>query len=138
MLVGIALLLVSRAPLKAINVIPSYPNDNPPTKTIDALDAYINRLAHDYECVGCGANYRRIDSNGKYSYSCLQFQEETFVDRVVRYKLLPDSERTEIMNWIYDCDFQKKVARKMFENEKDAWTHWRTSVKRGLGKPPVT
>ncbi len=102
----------------------------------DALTAYINRLADEYECAGCGPNYRRLDSNGKYSYSCLQFQERTFVDRVKEYRLLPRAEAAEIMNWIYDCDFQKQVARKMFENEPNAWVHWRTSVERGLGMPP--
>lgn len=108
----------------------------PPQK--DELDLYIDRLANEFECVNCPENFRHLDNNNEYSYSCLQFQEQTFIWKVKDYNLLPAAEDGEILNLIYDCDFQKKLARLMFENEPDAWKHWRTSVeKRGLGYPPT-
>lgn len=94
----------------------------------DVLDLYIDRLANEFECVNCPDNFRHMDLNGKYSYSCLQFQENTFLLKSHDYK---------IYGSIYDCNFQKKLARAMFENDPSAWRHWRTSVERGLGMPPV-
>lgn len=100
------------------------------------LGRYIDDLADKYECPNCPPNFRIIDSNNKYSYGCLQFQEATFVSEVARYGLLPEAEPAEVMNLIYDCDFQKKLAMLMFLNDPYAWMHWRTSVWRGLGLPP--
>lgn len=103
----------------------------------DELDLYIDKLA-DYECTNCPENFRIIDSNGKYSYGCLQFQESTFIAKVKDYNLLPSAEDGEIINLIYACDFQKRLAKLMFQNEKDTYKHWYTSVEiRGLGRPPV-
>lgn len=130
--VGAAVIFLMTAKPSAENATASYV---PREKT--ALEKYIDKLAHNYECIECPENYRRIDSNGYYSYACLQFQWATFKDRVRRYKLAEYAENAELMNLIYDCDFQKQVALKMFQNEKNAWTHWRTSVKRGLGLPPT-
>ena len=109
----------------------------PPQPVKDSLDLYIDKLADEYECVDCPSNFRHLDKNNRYSYSCLQFQEATFIAKVKDYNLLPSAEEHEIFNLIYDCNFQKKLARLMFENEKYAWMHWRTSVERGLGYPPV-
>lgn len=102
----------------------------------DALDAWINELAR-FECEGCGTRYRRLDSNNKYSYSCLQFQEATFREMVRLYDpSLPHELFGEI---IYDCSYQKQLARAMFEDQGvKASRHWYTSIyKRGLGEPPV-
>ena len=83
------------------------------------------------------ADIKILDSNGRYSYSCLQFQEQTFRFYVERYNLLPGVEYAEVMNWIYDCEFQKLIALKMLEEDHNNYLHWRTSVlKRGLGLPP--
>lgn len=102
----------------------------------DALDSWLDRL-EIFECEGCAPDYKRLDDNGKYSYSCLQFQKQTFVQEVLEYDLLPEAEAHEIENMIYDCEFQKKLAREMFLNDAKAWYHWKTSVKaRGLGMPP--
>lgn len=109
----------------------------------DALDQYIDTLANEYECRDCPELFKRLDSNNRYSYGCLQFQEATFISSVKRYKLLPQAEDHEIMNFIYDCEFQKTVAREMFLSEKDAANHWFTSIYKGhpparppLGAPP--
>lgn len=102
----------------------------------DPLYTWLDAL-EEYECLGCGENYSRVDVNGLRSYGCLQFQEQTFKAFVRRYDLLPYAETAEIMNMIYDCDFQKIVAHRMIQENDDAWSHWYTSVElRGLGKPP--
>lgn len=100
----------------------------------DALALYLESLAHDFECEGCPDRYRRIDSNGRYSYSCLQFQEATFVEQARKYRIeirSPDA--------IYSCETQKLVARAMFEdNPRAAARHWYTSIYvRGLGLPNI-
>ena len=100
----------------------------------DPLTEYINELAV-FECRNCPAKYDRVDSNGELSYSCMQFQEITFREQVAKYDMLPDIEPHEIGNFIYDCSFQKKVVRKMIENDPNYWRHWRTSIiTRKLGK----
>lgn len=108
----------------------------------NALVRYIDRLAHEYECAGCGDHYRRLDSNGEYSYACLQFQEATFRSEVKRFGLITPG--MEIMEKIYDCAFQKNLAYLMFKNEPRAWEHWYNSVMVGfpgrkapLGLPPA-
>lgn len=101
---------------------------------IDPMAVYIDKL-QKYECRDCPAEYDRVDSNGELSYSCMQFQLPTFKEQVAKYDMLPDIEPHEIMNFIYDCEFQKKLVRKMIENDPKYWRHWRTSIiKRGLGK----
>ncbi len=98
----------------------------------DSLDTYLDRL-ETFECEGCGERYRRLDSNGKYSYGCLQFQEATFNEKADRYKISRPSDES-----IYQCDLQKRVAREMFLGEgAAAGNHWSTSIyRRGLGLPP--
>jgi hypothetical protein len=105
----------------------------------DALDIWIDRLA-EFECKNCPDNFRHLDKNNRYSYSCLQFQEDTFRAEIRRYKLLPFAEDEELMNFIYDCPLQKSLARYMIlaEGSRAARSHWLTSVIiRGLGDPPV-
>lgn len=98
------------------------------------LDLYLDKLVK-YECHGpCLKNprFRIIDSNGKYSYSCLQFQEATFFSMTKKYNI-------EIKAWddIYNCDIQKKVAKAMWMDTKAATkVHWYHSIViRGLGLP---
>ena len=111
--------------------------NQPQSQSKDALDIYIDRLA-DYECRDCLNNYRRIDSNGYYSYSCLQFQKATFLQAVKRYKLAEGQSADNLDLMIYSCDFQKKLAREMFLNDSNAYLHWKTSIiTRGLGLPPT-
>lgn len=92
-----------------------------------------------YECPNCQANFRRLDSNGEYSYSCLQFQRRTFEDMAKRYqiptKLYPSDRVSEP---IYSCRIQRAVATAMFEDQgSKAARHWYTSIYvKGLGLPP--
>lgn len=108
-----------------------------PTRGLPPIWGWLDRLAEDFECAGCAPNYKRIDSNGKYSYGCLQFQEATFKTAIRKYQILPDIEDNEIMNRIYDCDLQKIVAAHIWKNEGNlAYYHWKTSIDRGAGMPP--
>jgi hypothetical protein len=94
----------------------------------DALGKWLDRLAV-FECDSCGTHYRRIDTNGAYSYGCLQFQKSTWDINVNRFKLLNVD--------IYSCVDQMLVARLMLEADYSAWGNWKTSViDRGLGLPP--
>ena len=84
-----------------------------------------------------------LDVNNKHSYGCLQFQEQTFIGYVKRYKLLPEAEDGEIMNQIYDCPFQKDLAGRMIQEDYDNWRHWQNSVleyqgRTGIGLPPTS
>jgi hypothetical protein len=98
-------------------------------------EEWVDGLA-EKECKDCPPLFKRIDDNGKYSYSCLQYQEATFVADVKYYDLLPYAEDQEIMNWIYDCQFQKQLAVvTILDNPKYA-SKWRTTVEdRGYGYP---
>lgn len=105
-----------------------------------SLTAYLQKLAFVYECVsGCqralamGQDFRIVDSNGLYSYGCLQFQEATWVGVNKQYGLDPWAN-----GGIYSCDRQLDVAARMFEADPiAAANHWYTSIyKRGLGLPP--
>jgi len=80
-------------------------------------------------------NYKRIDTNGYYSYSCLQFQLYTFIEYYERWKgvELTEDEAREI---IADCELQKDLAKWMIEQNPQNWRHWYNSVVRGLGYPP--
>ncbi len=115
----------------------SQENSRLPLRDLSPLRKWLDRLAEEFECPGCASNYKRIDSNGKYSYGCLQFQEATFKAAIRRNKALVGVEDNELMNYIYDCEFQKDLAEIMWQSEgASAYYHWRTSIDRGLGMPP--
>lgn len=105
----------------------------------EKLDVYLSVLTWTYECTrDCqmaerlNEEYKRIDSNGKYSYGCLQFQEQTWFAMTKKYNVDPFEN-----GGIYNCDQQWKVARAMFtEDPVGASMHWKTSIyDRGLGLP---
>lgn len=103
------------------------------------LDLYLDNL-EKFECPNCGPRYKRVDSNRKYSYGCLQFQSATWREMVRRHD--PDSKGktdTEIHSRIYECEYQKQIAGAMFkENIKKASFHWYTTIyKKGLGLPKI-
>lgn len=104
-----------------------------------SLDLYLDEL-EKLECTNCGPRFKRVDSNRKYSYGCLQFQSATWREMVRRHD--PDSKEktdTEIHGRIYECEYQKQIAGAMFkENPQKAARHWYTSIyKRGLGLPKI-
>lgn len=98
------------------------------------LNRWIDKLG-TYE--NCGEKI--LDSNHRYSYGILCFQEATFKGYVKKYNLLPEAEDNEIMNFISDDEFQKKLARTMIREDCKNLNHWFTSVfkRKGLDKPLI-
>ena len=96
-------------------------------------DPYIREIvAHLATCEsGNRSDIRILDTNNKYSYGLLQFQAETFTGYGYGYKLLPQAEKGEYMNLIYDGEFQKSVAYKMLEEDINNVRHWTVCAQRG-------
>lgn len=108
--------------------------------TTNKYDLYLKQLIR-FECRHCAYknnNFKRLDSNGKFSYGCLQFQLRTFISMARRYNIASKEETdVDIVRHIYECDYQKRIASSMFaENEVKASNHWYTTIyKKGLGLP---
>lgn len=100
----------------------------------DPLGAWLNRLVSK-ESEG-KTHIKVLDHNNRYSYGCLQFQMATFKSYIRKYDLLPEAEDKELENMIYDCDFQKTLARKMIEDDYSNWKNWYTSATAKIGLPP--
>ena len=75
------------------------------------------------------------DRDGGYNYGCLQFRERTFRHFVKKFNLAPDAEPDELMNLIYDCAFQKRLALRMLRDNVENWKHWKKTARR-IGLPP--
>jgi len=75
------------------------------------------------------------DRDGRYYYGCLQFRESTFRYFVAKFQFAPNREPAEVMNLIYDCAFQKRLAARMIRQNPDNWKHWRNTAGR-IGLPP--
>ncbi len=99
----------------------------------DALDSWLKKLAYlESEDKN---NAKVLDSNGLYSFGCLQFQMGTFRGFGFKYGLISGDD--DLYSVIYDCSLQKQIAKKMIQENPFNWRHWYTSVKiRGLGLPP--
>jgi len=85
---------------------------------------WLERLA------GCESSHREdiviLDTNKRYSYGCLQFQERTWNYYMSRYGLsYPD-----IMN----CQHQKELASMMLQENHLNYRHWLT-CSRKIGLP---
>jgi hypothetical protein len=65
----------------------------------------------------------------------LQFCEKTFRYYAKKFHLVQTTERDDVMNQIYDCAFQKRLAMRMIRENPDNWKHWRRTVER-IGLPP--
>jgi hypothetical protein len=113
-----------------ITIIPPQPEKALKTQNMSILK-WVDQL-ETYESGG-NENIVIVDTNGRKSYGCLQFQKRTFVEQVKKYNLLPQAEDIEIPNMIMDCDFQKRLAYEMILDNNKNYRHWATSVKRGLG-----
>lgn len=105
----------------------------------DELDFWINKLGKIERCEPNGT----WDS-GSLSFGILCFKEKTFIQYVKKFNLLPDAEDKEILNFIGDNFFQKRLARLMILDNFNNWKHWQTSILRecnqfgvcGIGFPP--
>jgi hypothetical protein len=100
----------------------------------DEMDHWLSKLAR-FEYPGDEPYFKRLDSNGKYSYGCLQFQAQTFTGMAQKYNI---TKALGSASAIYDCSIQKEIARAMFEDDATAASHhWYTSIYvKGLGMPP--
>jgi hypothetical protein len=76
------------------------------------------------------------DRDGRYYYGCLQFREKTFRYFVQKFNLGATTEDAEVMDLIFDCAFQKRLAAQMIHDNPENWKHWRTTVQRRIGLPP--
>lgn len=76
------------------------------------------------------------DRDGQLYYGCLQFQERTFRAYVRKFHLLPRRTRSETMERIYDCAFQKRLAALMIRDDPNNWKHWKGTVEKRVGLPP--
>jgi hypothetical protein len=75
------------------------------------------------------------DLDGRYYYGCLQFRVTTFRSFVDKFGLAPKPEDSDVMDLIYDCTFQKRLATRMILDNPENWKHWRATVQR-IGLPP--
>ena len=75
------------------------------------------------------------DLDGRYYYGCLQFRVKTFWYFVDKFGLAPNPEGSDVMELIYDCAFQKRLAVGMILDNPENWKHWRKTVQR-IGLPP--
>lgn len=75
------------------------------------------------------------DLDGRYYYGCLQFRVKTFRFFVDKFGLAPNPEGSDVMELIYDCAFQKRLAVRMILDNPENWKHWRKTVRR-IGLPP--
>lgn len=143
-LIGLLLITYS-VPGKAVTYYQKDENTNQiqqtedPKETVsDSLYRWLDRLA-EYECRDCGDGFKRLDSNEKYSYGCLQYQAETWLTWGKRYGFIA-VEQQNIDDRIYDCGLQKEIAYALWQDESyttyEKARNWYTSIYvRGLGLP---
>jgi hypothetical protein len=98
----------------------------------DPLDLWLERLAFQ-ESSG-RETVDIIDSNGRHSRGCLQFQDATLKEQADKYRMqlsfLPNHPR------IATCASQTALAKAMLQDNPAAWKHWRNSTRR-IGLPPL-
>jgi hypothetical protein len=115
---------------------PAAANSQPASsETSHALDNWLDSLAR----AESGNRHRLVhrDRDGQLYYGCLQFQAKTFRVYVRKLRLLPTSNTSEVMRRIYDCSFQKRLAAAMIRDDANNWKHWRTTVEKRVGFPPL-
>ena len=101
-----------------------------------ALDRWLESLAAKES--GNRAGIKILDVNGRYSYGCLQFQMATFRSYSARYGLVDPAAVTSWEELLYDCSLQKRIAKRMIQENPANWRHWAyTVLNKGIGKPPA-
>ena len=112
----------------AVSATPTLPPQINATSTIqvpDKIDSVIDGLI---KCES-GGNPLAVGDSGK-ARGILQFWPGTFLTQMKKYKLLPDAEDKEIMNFYTDSDMQRRLARKMLEDDMNNLRHWTNCGKR--------
>jgi hypothetical protein len=110
---------------------PSAPDPAP----ADALEIWLNTLA--FAESGNRQHLVHRDRDGQLYYGCLQFKETTFRAYAKKFHLLAKGTRAEMMRRIYDCSFQKRLASLMIRDDPENWKHWRGTIEKRVGPPPV-
>lgn len=91
-----------------------------------ALKQWVNKVI-EKESEG-DTNVEIIDTNGKWSRGCLQFQDSTWNSYTKKYGLSGSPK---------DCELAKQVAIAMIQDNHNLWRSWYTTViKKGVGLPP--
>ena len=102
--------------------------ENEDLKGIRRYDDWLAELSH------CESSGREdiviLDTNNRYSHSCLQFQTRTFNHYSERYGF----EDYDIMN----CEDQKDVANEMLKENYNNWQHWFNCSTKKIGLPYTT
>lgn len=75
------------------------------------------------------------EEDGRRYYGCLQFREQTFRYFAMKFRLVQPAKSGDVMNLIYDCAFQKRLATRMIRENPGNWKHWRKTVEK-IGLPP--
>lgn len=136
MAVGTVMGGVFPATLNAITTATAYDTGKNPShiQALNPLDQWIEELVM-LESRG-KTNLKILDTNKKHSFGCLQFQKATFVEYGLKYKFFDSAD--DAVEKIYDCEFQKRLAKRMIEDDARNWRHWYTSVAvKKLGPPPA-
>jgi hypothetical protein len=104
----------------------------------DNLDVWLDNLGRHEGCAVGVKNGELVGTwdNGSYSYGILCFKQGTFIEQVRKYKLLTEATDEELMNYIGDPQFQKKLARLMILDNWNNWRHWYNTTKYKIGYPP--
>ncbi len=79
------------------------------------------------------------DRNGKRSVGCYQFQDDTFRLYVEKYQLLDikNLDESDWLNWIWDCDLQTEIVKRMLGDNDVNWRNEFPDVIRNkIGLPP--
>lgn len=100
----------------------------------DPLEEWIDTLGAHENCPPQGI----VDTNGKMSYGRWCYQFDTFKKFVRQFNLLPNTEDDELMNWIGDDSFQRRLTVLVFKDSLGNWKHWKNTVERkDVGMPPL-
>lgn len=92
----------------------------------DTLSPLIDKLA----MCESGGNPEALnaDDGGSPSYGLLQWKADSLWRYNIKYRIIPDIEREEIMNVIMDSDVQIAMAEKVLE-EPNGWRNWYNCLK---------
>lgn len=110
------------------------PNDLGSTSdTPDSLDIWLIKLA---KCES-GGDPKKIHYDdgviGSHSYGLYQWKIDSFYRYNKIYKVLPDLEKQEVMNIIYDPQVQSKLTKKVIQG--GGASNWFNCLKL-IGRPP--
>lgn len=111
-------------PVKVISVVKA--DQETPSSGRDDLDRLIDQLAwcesrNDPFAVNPADPVTR-------SVGLLQFKDDTFWRYNEIYKILPDLERHEIPNVIFEAEAQRALAKEIIKD--GGWSNWRNCLKR--------